>query len=238
MSAVELVVASLVAAVKQLGDGRILKVLALTLGLMLLVTGPFLVVFVGLAALLEWLLPASLSLPWIGEVGFLGVFTAGLVSKTAWVFWTYVMAPLALAIVGMFLETIVDAVEARHYPGLAPLRRRSFAEQIGEAVRFLGLTLAVSLLALVVSMFSGALAPVVFVAANGYLIAREYFATVALRREAARQAQALARAHLPLIWSLGALLAVAMGLPYLNLLTPIVGVAAFTHLYHRLAARG
>lgn len=233
----EKIAPALAAAVRQMTDVRFLKVLAMTLGLMLLVTGPFLLVFVALAWILEWILPASLTLPWIGEVGFLGLFTAGLASKAAWVFWTYVMAPLALAIVGLFLETIVDAVEARHYPGLAPVRHRPFTEQFGYAVRFLFLMLGVSALAFVASLFSGALAPVVFVAANGYLVAREYFETVALRRQDEASVKALTRRHLPVIWTLGAILALAMAVPYLNLLIPIIGAATFTHMYHRLAAR-
>lgn len=225
---------ALAASLRQLADGRFLRVLALTLGLVLVVTGPFLLVFMAVAGILEWILPASVTLPWVGQVGFLGLLTAGLASKTAWVFWTYVMAPAALAIVGFFYETIVDAVEERHYPGLAPVRHRAFGEQVGYAVRFFFLMIGVSLAALVLSFFSGLFAPMVFVAANGYLIAREYFETVALRRYEVVDVKRLTRRHLPVLWALGALLAVSMAVPFANLLVPIVGLAAFTHLYHRM----
>lgn len=220
-------------AIRQLTDLKFLKVLILSVGIALLLTGPFLLVFVIIASVIEWILPASITLPWLGEVGFLGVFTTGLVSKTSWVFWTYIMSPVAFAVIGVFLETIVDAVEARHYPALLAVRRRSIGQVVGYALRFLMMMLGVSLLALIASLFSGAFAPLVFVVANGFLISREYFETVALRRLPAAEAAALTRQSMPLLLALGCVLAALLGIPFVNLLIPIIGVAAFTHLFHR-----
>jgi len=234
MTALEHIPQALKLALRQLADGRVLGVLVLALIITIALTGPFLLVFVVIAAILDWITPASLTLPWLGEVSFLGVFTDGLVSRTSWVFWTYVMSPVAVAIIGALLDSIVDAVEARHHPGLPKVRRRSLFEVIVYAVRFLALMLGVSLLALIVSLFSGIGAPVVFVLANGYLISREYFETVALRRVDAPSAAALTRARLPVLWALGCLLALGLSVPFVNLVVPIVGVAAFTHLFHWL----
>ncbi len=225
-------------AILQLNDPKVLGVLALSLVLMLLATGPFVAVFLALAWLIEHLVPASLHLPWLGEVSFLGVLTRGLVSRASWVFWTYVMAPVAMAIAGLFLERVVAAVEARHYPQLAPVRMRPFSQSLLYAIRFFGLMLAVSLAALIASLFSGVLAPVVFVLANGYLIAREYFETVALRRlDEASVAAMERRASLPLLL-LGSAVALALGLPFVNLLVPLVGIAMFTHVFHALNGEG
>ena len=221
-------------AARQVPSAGFIRVLAGSLILTLVLTGPFLAVFALLAWLIELILPASLSLPWLGEVSFLGTFTQGLVSKTSWIFWTYIMAPVAMAIIGLFLESIVDAVEARFYPALPKVRHRSLAEMTGYAIRFFLMMLGVSALALVVSFSSPLLAPLVFIAANGYLIGREYFETVALRRRSEAEAKRLTRAHLPVLWALGALLALGLNLPFVNLLVPIIGVAAYTHLYHRL----
>jgi len=197
-----------------------------------------LLVFLAIAGVLEWLLPASLDLPWLGQVSFLGVFTTGLVSKTSWIFWTYVMAPVAVAIIGIFLERIVDAVEAKHYPELARVRHQSFAEMLAYGLRFLMLMLGVSLVALIASFFSGIFAPAVFVVANGYLIGREYHDMVALRRNTTAQAETLTRQHLPTLWLTGCWLALFLAVPVANLLVPIVGVAAYTHLYHQLGRTG
>lgn len=221
-------------AVQQLPSAGFLKVLVGALLLTLLLTGPFLAVFAALAWLVELVTPASLSLPWLGEVGFLGVFTQGLVSKTSWVFWTYIMAPVVIAIMGFFLESVVDAVEARFYPTLPKLRHRSMAETAGYALRFFVLMLAVSGAALIASFFSSLLAPVIFVAANGYLIGKEYYETVALRRVSAPEAARLTRKNLPVLWALGALLALALNLPWISLVVPLVGIAAYTHLFYRL----
>lgn len=221
--------------IAQITDWRFIKVLLLSLGLTLVLTGPFYLVFVVIAWLLDVLLPASISLPWGGEMGFLGAYTVGLASKATWVFWTYVMAPVAMAVIGLFLETVVDAVEARHYRDLPTVRPRPFSELVGYALRFLGLMLAVSLTAFVASFFAGVFAPVIFVAANGYLIAREYFETVALRRVTEQEAKRLTGTNLPALWALGAALALALTVPFVNLIVPIVGVAAFTHMYHRLS---
>ncbi len=225
---------ALILAVGQLPSVAFLKVLAGALALSLLLTGPLWLILAVLAWLIELITPASLTLPGVGEVGFLGVFTQGLVSKTSWLFWTYVLAPVAMAITGLFLETIVDAVEARHYPDAPPVRHRTLGQMIGYSLRFFLMMAGVSLAALVLSAFAGWLAPLVFVAANGYLIAREYFETVALRRIDERAAALATRRHLPTLWALGALLAVGMNIPFVNLVVPLVGVAAFTHLYYRL----
>lgn len=224
---------ALALALRQLGDRRILGVLGLALVIAAIVTGPFLLVFAAVFGLLEWILPDSLTLPWVGEVGFLGVFTDGLVSRTSWLFWTYLISPLAVAIVGALLDPIVEAVEARHYPDLPAMRRRPVVEIAGYALRFLGLMLAVSAAAWILAWITGIPAALSFVLASGYLIAREYFETVALRRLSPPEARRLGRAQLPALWLTGGLVALALNLPLINLIAPLVGVAAFTHLFHR-----
>ncbi len=227
---------TLLRALTQLSDPRVLGILATSVLLMLLVTAPFAAVFLAIAWVIEAVTPASVTLPWLGEMSFLGVLTQGLFSKASWVFWTYVMAPVAGGIMGLFLENVVAAVERRHYPALAPVRPRSIAASLFYALRFFGLMALVSLAALIVSLFSGPLAPVVFVAANGYLIAREYFETVALRRIDEARAKQLERANITGLWLLGCVLALAYTVPFVSLLVPITGVAAYTHVFHRLNA--
>jgi CysZ protein len=222
--------------VGQLSDPRVLRVVVMAVAVVAVLTAPFAVVFVGAAWLIELLTPANITLPWLGEVGFLGLVTTGLGSRASWLFWSYFVAPLALATVGLFLDTIVNAVERRHYGDLPAVRTRSQGETIFYAARFFGLTVSVSLAALIVSLFSGWLGPVVLVGANGYLIAREYFETVAMRRLDLPAARQLMRENLMLLWSMGGLVAVAMTLPYINLLVPAVGVATFTHLFHMLTS--
>jgi len=169
-------------ALGQLTDPRMIAIVLRAVGLTILLTAPLWLVLLIIAGLLEFLLPAHLTLPFIGEVGFLGLFTKGLFSKASWAFWTYVIAPLSLALAGFFLDRIVDLVEARHYPGQPAPRRMSPGETIAYSLRFLGFTIAISLASIAAGWFFAPLAPVIYVLANGTLIAREYMETVALRR--------------------------------------------------------
>lgn len=204
-------------AARQMLDGRMLGILVLALVITVVLTGPFLLVLWLIATLIEWVAPE---------------FAAGLQSGTTWVFWTYVMAPLILAIVGTLLDRIVDAVEARHYPRLPKVRARSTGNLIFYAVRFLGLILLVNLGAYLVSWLTGVPSTLLFVLATGYLIAREYYDTVALRRLDEAAAKRSARANILVLWAAGCVIGIALNIPFANLFVPILGVAAFTHLFH------
>ena len=70
---------------------------------------------------------------------------------------------------------------------------------------------------------------------NGNLLGREYFVLVASRRIGRPAAKALRRSHWALIWTAGTLMAAPLTVPLLNLIIPVLGVASFTHLFHRLA---
>ncbi len=131
-------------AVFQLGDGRILGVLLLSLIIAIVLTGPLLLIVLAFAAVIDWLpLPG-----WMGGGG-------GWVSWSSWLFWTYVMSPLALAIVGVLLDRIVDAVEARHYPHLPKIRQRGLGEMVSYGLRFFALMIGISVLAWIVSKITG-----------------------------------------------------------------------------------
>ena len=79
------------------------------------------------------------------------------------------------------------------------------------------------------------LAPFVFWLVNGFLLGREYFQLVAVRRMPVAEAAALRRRHAGRLWLAGVLMAVPLSVPVLNLVVPIVEVAVFTHQFHRLA---
>lgn len=226
---------AMIKAAQQLTDPKFIGVILKSVGLMLLITGPFFLIFVGIASFLQWIMPEAINLPMLGEVGFLGIYTKGLASKSSWIFWTYIMAPIALTIVSFFLDTIADAVEKRHYPNLPTPKRMNGAQTLGYSIRFLGLTALISIAALIASLFVGMLGPIVFIGANGYLMAREYLGTVAIRRMPVKDANKFTNRYLFTFWALGAGLAVLLNIPFLNLIVPVVGVAAFTHLFHQLS---
>lgn len=219
-------------AVAQLRDPRflgvLLKALAITvIGLAL--------VFWAVMAGLGWILPESVALPWIGPVRFLDDLASLAAVGLMLVLSVVLMVPTAAAVVGFFLEEVAEAVEAEHYPGLAPVAGPGLSAQIGDALRFFALVVAVNLAALVVYLLLPPLAPFVFWLVNGFLLGREYFQLVAMRRLGPEGAARLRRANAGRIWLAGTAMAVPLSVPVLNLLVPILGVAVFTHQFHRMA---
>ena len=219
-------------AVAQLRDPRflgvLLKALAITvIGLAL--------VFWAVMAGLGWLLPESVALPWIGPVRFLDDLASLAAVGLMLVLSVVLMVPTAAAVVGFFLEEVAEAVEAEHYPELAPVAGPGLSAQIGDGLRFFALVVAVNLAALVVYLLLPPLAPFVFWLVNGFLLGREYFQLVAMRRLGPEGAARLRRANAGRIWLAGTAMAVPLSVPVLNLLVPILGVAVFTHQLHRMA---
>ncbi len=218
-------------ALAQLGDPKFLWVLVKALGLTI---GLFATAFYLLVSLGS-LLPGSVSLPWIGDIP-LGDWFDGLAFVGVLVSSAFLMFPVAMLFIGLFLEEIADAVEARYYPGL-PAARHNIVAMVMETLRFLGIMMVANLLALIIYFASTLLAPVIFWLVNGYLLGREYFQLVAMRRLGLRGADKLRKRYRWQIWLAGILMAVPLSVPVLNLLVPLLGVATFTHQFHRLSAK-
>ena len=127
----------------------------------------------------------------------------------------------------------MDAVETRHYPNAGPVRQVGIGETIMDSLGFLGLMIVVNVLALILYFFI----PIAFWIVNGILLGREYFQMVAVRRVGRSEAKALRKQNRMQIWIAGTLMAVPLTVPVVNLVIPILGAAAFTHLFHRIAGK-
>jgi len=143
---------------------------------------------------------------------------------------TWFLFPAVVTSVGsLMLDKVVDAVEERHYPDRAPAPGVTFAEGIGPALKFLGVTVGLNLLCL--PLLLTPLFPFVYYALNGYLLSREYFEMVTLRRLTLYDAQAMRiRWRVPLFMA-GVGFAFMLTVPILNLLAPIIATAATVHLF-------
>ncbi|SIS52359.1 EI24 domain-containing protein [Insolitispirillum peregrinum] len=155
-----------------------------------------------------------------------------LVPVVAWLLFPAVIT----GILGVFLEDVVKAVEARHYPDLPPGRDIPLAESLIGSVRLVLASVALNLLMLPLLLFP-LVGQAAFVALNGYLISREYFELVGLRRQPTASVRTIRRAHLGSIWTMGILTALILLIPVVNILAPVLGVAAMTHRAHRLPQR-
>ncbi len=223
--------ASFLAALRQLDDptfrGVLVRGLGLTVALLALA---YLLVF----WTVQWLLPDTFTLPWVGEISFVDDLLSWGSVVLMLVLSVFLMVPVASAFTGIFLDDVADAVEAKHYPALPLAPRVPLADTLRESVGFVLVIVGANLLALVVYLIFAPFAPFIFYALNGFLLSREYFRLIALRRLGRDGAKAAFRRNLGTIWAAGALMAVPLTIPVVNLLVPILGVATFTHLFHRL----
>ena len=181
-------------------------------------------------------MPDAFTLPWIGEITWADTALSWAAVPLFLIFSIFLMVPVASAFMGIFLERVADAVEDVHYPGLPPARMVGVLEGMADAAKFLGVLLAVNLLALVAYLMFAPIAPILFWVVNGFLLGREYGQLVALRRTDAAGAKAFRRRNSGTLFAAGVLMAVPLTIPVVNLLVPILGAATFTHLYVMLSA--
>ena len=221
-------------ALSQMGDPAFRRVLGLGVGLSV---GLLIAVAAGFAALAGWLVPDTVTLPWIGELGWLDDLAAGGAVLALLAASVFLMVPVASLFTGLFLEAVAEAVEARHYPEAGRVPRASLGASLRESAAYLALLIAANAVALVVYLTVPPLAPFVFWGVNGLLLGREYFQVVALRRLSREEAMRLRRRHLPQVWAAGVLMAVPLTIPVVNLVVPVLGAATFTHLFHRVSRR-
>ncbi|WP_439599305.1 EI24 domain-containing protein [Falsiroseomonas sp.] len=183
---------------------------------------------VGLGWLSAWGLGAV-----AGGEGWLATAAAAagalLVAVAAW--WLFI--PLLLAMSGLFLDGVAEAVERRHYPALPPPQGASVPAQIWSssvlAARMVGLTLVL----LPLSLLLPGIGLVLLWAVAAIGLGQGLFEGVALRRMGRDAARLLRRRRRLAIWGLGGVLALVAAVPGLNLLVPVLGTAAMTHLLHR-----
>ena len=104
-------------------------------------------------------------------------------------------------------------------------------------MRYFGLLVVLNLLGLLLFVFSGGLGMVGLWLINGFLLSREYFTMVALRRMSPAETGSLRRDNLLTLWGAGIVMAIPLSIPLVNLVMPVIGAAAFTHLFHRVSGR-
>ncbi len=218
-------------ALGQLGDGRFLRVMLFGIALAAaLLAGAY----AALLWLIETFTPGSIDIPFVGPIGGLETLLSwGSILLMAGLS-VFLMIPVASAFSGLFLEDVAQAVEDRHYPNLPMPARQNFGDVLIETANFIGLLLALNTGALLLYPFVGPFSPVLFWGLNGYLLGREYFTLVASRRLGREGARSMRKAYGWRIWAAGVLMAAPLSIPLINLVIPVLGVATFTHMFHRL----
>lgn len=220
-------------ALAQLTDRRILAVLFKSAGLTLLAVG-----------LLGWGL-------WAGSTSLLaglgldtmlgdGGAVRGIIAFVAAVLGVWLLFRLvALAVLQLFADEVVAAVEAKHYPDIAARARPlGLHRELGLALRSTLRSLLWNLAALPVALLlivTGVGPLLVFAAVNAMLLGRELTETVRLRHRDQRGVP-LADLSFATRFVLGGICVALLTVPFVNLVAPVLGAAMATHLVHRRSA--
>lgn len=146
----------------------------------------------------------------------------------------FLVAPVSALVAGFYLDELAEHVETTSAPPWPPGRALPTGQAVALAVRFALLTLLVNLGALMLLLIPGVNA-IAFLAANAYLMGREYFELAAMRYRPAPEARALRRANAPYVFVAGLPIALLLSVPALNLLTPLFGAAYMARVHKRVS---
>ncbi|WP_343520526.1 EI24 domain-containing protein [Sphingomonas sp.] len=219
--------------IRQLGDRRILAVFVKSMLLTLTIFAALgTALWFGVDALVEHYFDASDSIASLIAAAALLLAALG-----AWL----LFRAIAVAVISVFADEVVHAVEAKHYPAqFAAARDLSFARSLGMGLRSAGRALLVNLLLAplyIVLLVTGVGTALAFFLVNSWLLGRDLGDMVAVRHMPAadltrwRGATRLSR------FTLGAAGTALFFVPFVNFAAPVVGAAMATHMFHRRPAK-
>jgi uncharacterized protein involved in cysteine biosynthesis len=144
---------------------------------------------------------------------------------------------IAIAVVGIFADEVVHAVEAKHYPDrLALARDISFARSvmmgIRSAARAVLANLAFSPVYLLL-LVTGVGTPIAFFLVNSWLLGRDLGDMVAARHMPDRDLRRWRNTTRIARFATGAAGTALFFVPFVNFAAPVLGAAMATHLFHR-----
>ena len=106
----------------------------------------------------------------------------------------------------------------------------------GHRSRLIGVAVALNLLVLPLYLVPG-INVFVFFGLNGYLLGREYFELVALRRYDARQTRSMQKAARWRVFTGGVLITLLLSIPVINWLMPLIATAFMVHEFEGIGRR-
>lgn len=216
----------------QIGDVAILRVLAKSLLVTVLVLA-----VAGSAAVLF----ADDAMAWLGwqDGGIAAQLVIALAAiAAAWLLFRAVAVP----VMSLFADDIVAAVEARHYPDAArDARPVGFATNARLALASVARLILFNLIALpgyIVLAVTGVGAVLLFGLVNALLLGRDLGEMVAVRHLDADARAGWLRATRFDRLILGAIATGLFLIPLINLIAPVIGAAMATHLFHGSRQKG
>lgn len=140
---------------------------------------------------------------------------------------------LALIVIGLLLEQICRAVEAKHYPDLSAPRKQGWGEIIGSLAKLLALTVFLNILVLPL-YFIPVINLLVFYALNGILLGREYFDLVSMRRLDPSDATAMRHRHRGRLFTDGVVITFLLSIPFVGWAMAVIATAFMLHEFESL----
>ncbi|VAV88514.1 hypothetical protein MNBD_ALPHA04-249 [hydrothermal vent metagenome] len=215
-------------ALGQLSDRRILSLLLKIFLITLFLLG---ILGVGLYYLLIWLFSLS---TW-NDGGFAAATAAALIAIIASIL---LFRIVAIFVLNIFSDDIVDAVESKHYPARAETAKPpNYLVGLKMGLRSAFRAIGYNLLAApvyVLLIVTGIGTAIAFFAVNAILIGRDLQDMVASRHIGnAKQIGEEWQIGKARRFGLGLITALLLAIPFINFLAPILGAAMATHLVHR-----
>lgn len=151
----------------------------------------------------------------------------------------FLFTGVATAIMSLFLDSIVDAVEVRHYRGWRAPHPMGLGMGLrmglASGARLVGWNLL--LLPVYLALLVTAVGPLLlFMVVNGWLLGRDLLEMVLARHSTLAQARALVKANGGLAFGVGAVASTLLLVPFLGIIGPLIGAAVATHASHWLMA--
>lgn len=182
---------------------------------------------------------ATFFMVWWGIDWAVAVWLPDIGSWSGWLSWlgamlTFVLAwflfPMVASVfLAMFLEPVAAAVEARHYPGLGRAPGLPMLSAVAAMLRMLGLVVVLNLALLLVLFVFPVAYPAAWLVGNGWLLGREYFDLVGLRRLSPVQARQLQARRGGEVLAAGIVIVLLSTLPVFNLVVPVFATALMVH---------
>jgi CysZ protein len=151
------------------------------------------------------------------------------------VVFVFLGAPVAALFGSLFLDSVAQRVEKKYYPADAPASGAPVFGSLVMGLRLTGWVIVVSLALLPVDIALPGVGSLATVAADGWLLGREYFELVALRHMSRGAANSMRKRHGAVIYGAGFLIALLAAIPVINFIAPFFGAAFMVHVFKRLS---
>ncbi len=144
---------------------------------------------------------------------------------------------IVLTVITFLLEEIAISVEDKHYEELPAPRHQTLLELAATGSRLTLCAILLNLIALPIYLVLSFLPPLnilVFIIVNGYLMGREYFELVSLRRLTPKETRMLWKRNRGKLFIAGSIIAGLLSIPFINWCMPVIAAAYMLHIFESI----